>query len=238
MIKQNMITLNNLELYKKKIINYIQDEILKTPSPKDILKLNGELVDSFSGKGLIKKGSVTLTDDGVATGFSNTSNTIATNVTSAMLKDGFEFNVKARSSIYPELAQIFVSDTCNLEKFRFEFTPTNAVVWSFANSTSNGLKEFGRIRCSDYGETKFEPNKWYIYNIKLSPEICIATLMDENYNIICQKESSGGALYSNTSGTIHIGRPLKGDYQAPYITVDLSETWFKDNNGNLISQWN
>lgn len=233
-----MITLNNLELYKKKIINYIQDEILKTPSPKDILKLNGELVDSFSGKGLIKRGSVTLIDDGIAKGFSNTSNTIVTNVTSAMLKDGFEFNVKAKSSIYPELAQIFVSDTCNLEKFRFEFNPISAVVWSFANSTANGVKQFGRINCSDYGETKFEPNKWYIYNIKLSSEICKATLMDENYNIICQKESSGGALYSNTSGTIHIGRPLKNDYQSPYIAVDLSETWFKDNNGNLISQWN
>lgn len=236
-----MITLNNLELYKKKInqfINYIQDEILKTASLKDILKLNGELVDSFSGEGLIKRGSVTLTDDGIATGFSNTSNTIATNVTSAMLKDGFEFNVKVRSTVYPTLAQIFVSDTCNLEKFRFEFNPISAVLWSFANSTTNGVKQFGRINCSDYGETKFEPNKWYIYNIKLSSEICIATLMDENYNIICQKESSGGALYSNTSGTIHIGHPLKNDYQAPYITVDLSETWFKDKDGNLISQWN
>lgn len=187
---------------------------------------------------MIKNGSVTLTDDGIATGFSNTSNTIATNVTSAMLKDGFEFNVKAKSSIYPELAQIFVSDTCNLEKFRFEINPDNMILWSFANSTINGAKQFGRINCSDYGETKLEPNKWYIYNIKLSSEICVATLMDENYNIICQKESSGGALYSNTSGAIHIGRPLKNDYQSPYITVDLSETWFKDNNGNLISQWN
>lgn len=155
-----------------------------------------------------------------------------------MLKDGFEFNVKVRSSIYPTLAQIFVSDTCNLEKFRFEINLDNMTLWSFANSTVNGVKQFGRINCSDYGETKFEPNKWYIYNIKLSSEICIATLMDENYNIICQKESSGGALYSNTSGTIHIGHPLKNEYQAPYITVDLSETWFKDNNGNLISQWN
>ena len=232
-----MIDLNALTLYKEKISSYV-DDLIHLPIPKDILILNDELIDSFSGKGLIKRGSVTLTDDGIAKGFSNASNTIATNVTSAMLKDGFEFNVKARSSIYPTLAQIFVSDTCNKEKFRFEFNPISAVVWSFANSTANGLKEFGRISCSDYGETKFEPNKWYIYNIKLSSEICIATLMDENYNIICQKESSGGALYSNTSGTIHIGRPLNNDYQAPYITVDLSETWFKDKDGNLISDWN
>ena len=181
---------------------------------------------------------MTLTDGGIAKGFSNASNTIATNVTSAMLKDGFEFNVKVRSSIYPTLAQIFVSDTCNLEKFRFEINPDNMVLWSFANSTANGVKQFGGIRCSDYCETKFEPNKWYIYNIKLSPETCIATLMDENYNIICQKESSGGALYSNTSGTIHIGHLRNDGYQAPYITIDLSETWFKDNNGNLISKWN
>ena len=232
-----MIDLSSLTLYKNKINSYL-DDLMPLPSPKDVLILNDELIDSFSGKGLIKRGSVTLTDDGIAKGFSNTSNTIATNVTSAMLKDGFEFNVKVRSSIYPSLAQIFVSDTCNLEKFRFEINPDNMVLWSFANSTANGVKQFGRINCSDYGETKFEPNKWYIYNIKLSSEICITTLMDENYNIICQKESSGGALYSNTSGTIHIGRPLKNEYQAPHITVDLSETWFKDKDGNLISSWN
>lgn len=232
-----MIDLTSLDLYKNKISSYL-DDLMPLPSPKDILILNDELIDNYSGKGLIKNGSVTLTDDGIAKGFSNASNTIATNVTSAMLKDGFEFNVKARSSIYPTLAQIFVSDTCNLEKFRFEFNFNDVVVWSFANSTANGLKQFGRINCSDYGETKFEPNKWYIYNIKLSPEICIATLMDENYNIIYQKESSGGALYSNTSGTIHIGRPLKNEYQASYVTVDLSETWFKDKDGNLISSWN
>ena len=233
----SILDLNALEQCQKKISSYV-DDLMPLPSPKDVLILNDELIDNFSGKGLIKRGSVTLTDDGIAKGFSNTSNTIATNVTSAMLKDGFEFNVKVRSSIYPTLAQIFVSDTCNLEKFRFEFNLNNVVVWSFANSTVNGVKQFGRINCSDYGETKFEPNKWYIYNIKLSPEICIATLMDENYNIICQKESSGGALYSNTSGTIHIGHPLKNEYQAPYITVDLSETWFKDKNGNLMSSWN
>ena len=232
-----MIDLNSLTLYKNKISSFVDDQ-MPLPSPKDILILNDELIDNYTGEGLIKRGSVTLTDDGIAKGFSNTSNTIATNVTSAMLKDGFEFNVKVKSTMYPTDAQIFVSDTCNLEKFRFEFTSSNAVLWSFANSTSNGLKEFGRIRCSDYGETKFEPNKWYIYNIKLSSEICIATLMDENYNIICQKESSGGALYSNTSGTIHIGRTLDATYQAPYITVDLSETWFKDKDGNLISSWN
>ena len=232
-----MIDLNALTLYKNKISSYV-DDLMPLPSPKDVLILNDELVDSFSGKDLIKRGSVTLTDDGIAKGFSNASNTIATNVTSAMLKDGFEFNVKVRSSIYPTLAQIFVSDTCNLEKFRFEINSDNMVLWSFANSTPNGLKQFGRINCSDYGETKFEPNKWYIYNIKLSSEICIATLMDENYNIICQKESSGGALYSNTSGTIHIGHLRNDEYQAPYVTVDLSETWFKDKDRNLISSWN
>ena len=232
-----MIDLNSLTLYKNKISSYV-DDLMPLPSPKDILILNDELIDSFSGKDLIKRGSVTLTDDGIAKGFSNASNTIATNVTSTMLKDGFEFNVKVRSSIYPTLAQIFVSDTCNLEKFRFEINSDNMVLWSFANSTPNGKKQFGRINCSDYGETKFEPNKWYIYNIKLSPEICIATLMDENYNIICQKESSGGALYSNTSGTIHIGHLRNDEYQAPYVTVDLSETWFKDKDGNLISSWN
>ena len=114
-----MIDLNSLTLYKEKISSYV-DDLMPLPSPKDILILNDELIKNYSGKGLIKRGSVTLTADGVAKGFSNTSNTIATNVTSAMLKDGFEFNVKARSSIYPTLAQIFVSDTCNFEKFRFE----------------------------------------------------------------------------------------------------------------------
>ena len=232
-----MIDLNSLTLYKNKISSYV-DDLMPLPSPKDVLILNDELVDSFSGKGLIKRGSVTLTDDGIATGFSNVSNTIATNVTSAMLKDGFEFNVKVRSTVYPTIGQVVVSDTCIFGKFMFEISYNYMLAWSYMNSTINGVKQFGRINCSDYGETKLEPNKWYIYNIKLSSEKCKATLMDENYNIIYQKESSGGALYSNTSGTIHIGSPVMADYQAPYITVDLSETWFKDKDGNLISSWN
>ena len=232
-----MIDLNALTLYKNKISSYV-DDLMPLPSPKDVLILNDELIDNFSGKGLIKRGSVTLTADGIAKGFSNTSNTIATNVTSAMLKDGFEFNVKVRSSVFPTIGQVFVSDTCHFGKFMFEISYNYMLVWSYMNSTINGVKQFGRIKCSDYGETKLEPNKWYIYNIKLSSEICVATLMDENYNIICQKESSGGALYSNISGTIHIGSPVMTDYQAPYITVDLSETWFKDKDRNLISSWN
>lgn len=34
------------------------------------------------------------------------------------------------------------------------------------------------------------------------------------------------------------GRAMDNWYQSPYISIDLSETWFKDKDGNLISSWN
>ena len=47
-----MIDLNSLTLYKNKISSYV-DDLMPLPSPKDVLILNDELIDNYTGNGII-----------------------------------------------------------------------------------------------------------------------------------------------------------------------------------------
>ena len=49
-----MIDLNSLTLYKNKISSYLND-LIPLPSPKDVLILNDELIDTYTGNGITKK---------------------------------------------------------------------------------------------------------------------------------------------------------------------------------------
>ena len=44
-----MIDLNSLTLYKEKISSYV-DDLMPLPSPKDVLILNDELIDNYTGE--------------------------------------------------------------------------------------------------------------------------------------------------------------------------------------------
>ena len=65
-----MIDLNSLTLYKNKISSYLDDS-MPLPSPKDILILNDELIDNYTGNGIKRYGSVKIDENNIATGFSN-----------------------------------------------------------------------------------------------------------------------------------------------------------------------
>ena len=60
-------------------------------------------------------------------------------------------------------------------------------------------------------------------------------LLDEDMNVLFE-ESKPLTLHFRNRGFM-FGRNLDG-YQSPYTSIDLSETWFKDKDGNLISSWN
>lgn len=90
-----MIDLNSLTLYKNKISSYL-DDLMPLPSPKDVLILNDELIDTYTGNGITPHGSVKIDENSIASGFSNTSNIILTSLNCMSLNDGFEFQVKAK----------------------------------------------------------------------------------------------------------------------------------------------
>lgn len=88
-----MIDLNSLTLYKNKISSYV-DDLMPLPSPKDVLILNDELIDNYTGNGITPHGSVKIDENSIASGFSNTNNFILTSLNCLSLSDGFEFQVK------------------------------------------------------------------------------------------------------------------------------------------------
>ena len=61
-------------------------------------------------------------------------------------------------------------------------------------------------------------------------------LLDEDMNVLFEQSASMHIQFR--SRTFVFGRAMDNWYQSPYISVDLSETWFKDKDGNLISSWN
>lgn len=76
-----MIDLNALTLYKNKISSYV-DDLMPLPSPKDILILNDELIDNYTGNGITKNGNVKIDENGIASYFVNNTDYVKTNLTS------------------------------------------------------------------------------------------------------------------------------------------------------------
>lgn len=89
------IDLNSLNSYTENLGSFISDDLMPLPSPKDILVLNDELIDNYTGNGITKNGNVKIDENSIASGFSNRNNYILTSLNCLSLSDGFEFQVKA-----------------------------------------------------------------------------------------------------------------------------------------------
>ena len=220
-----MIDLNSLTLYKNKISSYLDDQ-MPLPSPKDILILNDELIDNFSGKGLIKRGSVTLTDDGVASGFSNTNNIILTSLNCLSLSDGFEFQVKAKNNV--DSLSIFCESTLG-----GDYNVCFYVALSNNRTDVGGWN--GRLYSTGFSFDTI-PDKMHYFRYKYSNNTLYFKLLDEDMNVLSEQSTPFTLDFRNR--TFMFGRNADNYYQSPYLSIDLSETWFKDKDGNLISSWN
>ena len=86
--------LSNLEKYSSKMMNYIYDTFLTKATPKEILECSGDLIDNFTGTGLIKSGNVQIDENGIASYFVNNTDYVKTNLTSIDFFNAFEFQIK------------------------------------------------------------------------------------------------------------------------------------------------
>ena len=84
-------------MFINKISSYVDDS-MPLPSPKDVLILNDELIDNYTGNGITPHGSVKIDENSIASGFSNSNNFILTSLNCLSLNDGFEFQVKAKNN--------------------------------------------------------------------------------------------------------------------------------------------
>lgn len=61
-------------------------------------------------------------------------------------------------------------------------------------------------------------------------------LLDEDMNVLFEQSKPVTLYFRNRA--FMFGRNIDNYYQSTYASIDLSETWFKDKDGNLISSWN
>ena len=221
-----MIDLNALTLYKNKISSYV-DDLMPLPSPKDILILNDELIDNYTGNGITPHGSVKIDENSIASGFSNTNNIILTSLNCLSLSDGFEFQVKASTactepSIFCESTLDGDSNVCFYVALRNHDTTIS--------SWYNGREYYARF---SFGTI---PDKMHYFRYKYLNNTVYFKLLDEEMNVLFEQSKPLTIQFRNRM--FLFGRRLDNVYQSPYTSIDLSETWFKDKDGNLISSWN
>ena len=221
-----MIDLNSLTLYKNKISSYVND-LMPLPSPKDILILNDELIDNYTGNGITRYGSVKIDENGIASGFSNTSNIILTSLNCLSLSDGFEFQVKAKNNVNSET--IFCESTTDGDSnvcFYIGLSNHNTSIASWYNGSFYGTGFIFDIL----------PDKMHYFRYKYLNNTIYFKLLDEDMNVLFEQSKPLTLHFRNR--TFLFGRNMENVYQSPYLSIDLSETWFKDKDGNLISGWN
>ena len=220
-----MIDLNALTLYKEKISSYVDDS-MPLPSPKDILILNDELIDNYTGNGITPHGSVKIDENNIASGFSNRNNYILTNLNCLSLSDGFEFQVKGKNNV--DSGSIFCESTLDGD-------PNICFYVALSNhSTEVGSYYNGRMY---YALFYFDtiPDKMHYFRYKYLNNTVYFKLLDEDMNVLFEQSKPVTLQFRNRTFLFgNMGRL----YQSPHMSIDLSETWFKDKDGNLISSWN
>ena len=221
-----MIDLNSLNLYKNKISSYV-DDLMPLPSPKDILILNDELIDNYTGNGITPYGSVKIDENSIASGFSNTNNIILTSLNCLSLSDGFEFQVKAKTST--NSLSIFCESTLNGDY--------NVCLYVALSNNRSDMGSYynGRLHGTGFYFDTI-PDKMHYFRYKYSNNTLYFKLLDEDMNVL--SEQSAPLTLHLRNRTFMFGRDIDNNYQSPYTSIDLSETWFKDKDGNLISSWN
>lgn len=221
------IDLDSLNSYTENLGSFVSDDLMPLPSPKDILALNDELIDNYTGNGITKRGSVKIDENGIASGFSNSSNTILTSLNCMSLNDGFELQVKASTR---ETGSIFCESTLGGDSnicFYVSLRTNKTEVGSWYNGHWYGVDlYFGAI----------PENKMHYFRYKYSNNTIYFKVLDEEMNVL--SEQSAPLTLHLRNRTFMFGRNMDNYYQSPYTAIDLSETWFKDKNGNLISSWN
>ena len=224
-----MIDLNALTLYKNKISSYVDDS-MPLPRPKDILILNDELIDNYTGNGITRYGSVKIDENSIASGFSNRNNYLLTSLNCSSLSDGFEFQVKAKNNV--NSSSIFCESTLDGDSNVCLYISLNTI----KNYSSIGSWYNGREYWTRFYFVPIPENKMHYYRYKYLNNTMYFKLLDEDMNVLFEDSKPVTLHFRNR--TFMFGRRADNYYQSSYLSIDLSETWFKDKDGNLISSWN
>lgn len=228
-----MIDLNALTIYKEKISSYV-DDLMPLPSPKDVLILNDELIDNYTGKGITKNGNVKIDENGIATNFINRTDYVVTNLNILDLKLPFEVQIKFKVSdktAFNEL-HLISNKTYAFPYFVLLIGAGKIICESFKTQSYDG------VLLLFYDSFNFDANKWYIINLKHEQKgIYECTVYDEKYNELYNKTQNSKYEINYHSDKIILGNDVDYVSGSATLQIDLSETYFK-NGDTIISEWN
>lgn len=227
-----MICLENLEKYKSELGKYISDTFLTKPTPKEMMECFGELIDNFTGNGITKNGNVKIDENGIASNFVSNTDYVKTNLNSVDFFNTFEFQIKFKPSLnkYDYLIAWYSNPHFEISHHKGNFS-----VLEYKTSSLT----------SDYfwykRQIKVDIQNWCYFHCKREDDYYIFTIYDEDFNVLHSTKSDYKIVEFTNLQPLILGQINWNDSNVINNTdlkIDLSETWFKDKDGNLISSWN
>lgn len=234
-----MLDLNSLQLYKNKISSYIDENVLNKSTKSNILSLFN--FRKYTGNGLTIPSSVKITE-GVASNFSgNTFITTPTKLTS--LNDDFEIQVKfnyfqKRKNSYADtlLGSNTLDDRLMLEMLPITTSSYSRLIFDFSyGADTNANYAFNLEFVIKYN---FDENlgDYYIKIIKENNNYTMK-LYDGNFNELSSVTNQTDNQFKAANLTLGAEVSSSGNYYARNLTIDLNETFIKQN-GQIVSSWN
>ena len=235
-----MIDLNSLDLYKNKISSYVDQNVLGISTKSNILSLFN--FRNYTGNGLTIPSSIKI-NEGVASNFSwNTFITTPTELTS--LNDDFEIQVKfnyfqkrkVQSYTDALLGSNTLDDRLYLYISQVHTLPYQIIRFNFScGAGTNDNYAFNYNFCINYN---FDENlgDYYIKIIKENNNYTLK-LYDGNFNELSSVTNQTDKQFKAANLTIGAEAANSDDYYARNLTIDLNETFIKQN-GQIVSSWN
>ena len=233
-----MIDLNALTVYKEKISSYLDKNVLNISTKSNILSLFN--FRNYTGNGLTIPSSVKI-NEGVASNFSgNTFITTPTKLTS--LNDDFEIQVKFnyfqkhKKNSYPD--SLLGSNTLDdrLLLVIEPSSPYSRLIFDFSyGAGTNDNYAFNYKFRIDYN---FDENlgDYYVKIIKENNNYTMK-LYDGNFNELSSVTNQTDKQFKDANLTLGAEVSSSGEYYAKNLTIDLNETFIKQN-GQIVSSWN
>lgn len=223
-----IVELSNLERYKEKISLHLKD--LDFGSNSNILGMFS--IKNYTGSGITKSGNVQIDENGIASYFVSNTDYVKTNLNSVDFFNAFEFQIKFKPSK-------------NKRDYLIGWYSNPHFEISYYNNNFNILEYKTSSYTSDYfwykRQIKVDIQNWCYFHCKREGDYYIFTIYDEDFSVLYSAKSDYKIAEFTNLQPLILGQINWNDTSVTNNTdlkIDLSETWFKDKDGNLISDWN
>ena len=227
-----MLDLNSLALYKNKISSFFDKNVLNNLNFSSISNILGLFkIKSYTGNGIKTNGNAKIDENGVASHFVNNTDYVKTNLTSIDFFNAFEFQIKFKPSLnkYDYLISWYSFPHLEISCYKNSFA---ILEYKTTSSTNNYFW---------YKKFKVDIQDWYYFHCKREDDYYIFTIYDNDFNVLYSAKSDYKIVEFTNLQPLILGQINWNDANVinnTNLKIDLSETWFKDKDGNLISSWN